>query len=194
MNTDYQLISQIVGQYPILDFLAVFFARYLPYVIGLVMILVLLLMKSPVERLKNFLFWIFATILTSGIIVPLIHYFFFRPRPFVVYSTEPLISMSETAASFPSAHATFFFTLATVVFFALGRKWGAWLFGVAAVISLARVYVGVHFLLDVFAGAVIGFLVTLIVWLIFDSFYRRISAVESQGDDTADLSLKEEEN
>lgn len=178
MNTDYQLIAQLVGKYPLLDFLAVFFAKYLPYVVVLVFVLVLLLMQSKYERLKILLFWFFSMILTSGIIGPVIHYFFFRPRPFVVYDTIPLITMDAAMASFPSSHTIFFFTLASVVFLGISRKWGSWLFGVAVLIGLARVYVGVHFLLDILGGAVIGFLVPLIVWLIFDKFWKRDALVD----------------
>ncbi|PIR88016.1 MAG: hypothetical protein COU10_01480 [Candidatus Harrisonbacteria bacterium CG10_big_fil_rev_8_21_14_0_10_45_28] len=186
MNTDYQLIAQLVGRYPLLDFLAVFLARYLPYVVVLVFVLVLFLMHSRYERLKISLFWIFSMILTSGIIGPLIHHFFFRPRPFVVYDTLPLITMDPAMASFPSSHTIFFFTLATVIFFGLSRKWGGWLFVIATFIGLARVYVGVHFLLDILGGAVIGFLVPLIVWLIFDKFWRREVPVDAPDVELAD--------
>jgi len=61
--------------------------------------------------------------------------------------------------SFPSGHATRAFMLALMAL-ALGPTW----FGVivlvwAPLVSLARVYVGVHYLSDVLAGALLGLLI-----------------------------------
>jgi len=174
MGTDYQLISQLAGKYPILDFIAIFFAQYLPWLVGFVFVLTLLLKKSHYDRLRIGFFWILSMILASGIISPLIHYFFFRPRPFVAFGTNPLIAMAADAASFPSGHTIFFFTLATVAWLSMNKKWGAWLMVVAVLIGLARVYVGVHFLLDILGGAVIGFLVPVIVKLVLEASGFRV--------------------
>jgi len=57
--------------------------------------------------------------------------------------------------SFPSGHATTSFACATVLAFALPR-FRVPLYLLAAAIAWSRVYVGVHYPLDVFAGAVLG--------------------------------------
>lgn len=74
---------------------------------------------------------------------------------------EPLVSLPETS-SFPSGHATVAFACATVLALAVPRlRWP--LFALAAVIAFSRVYVGVHYPLDVVAGAALGVLIGFVV-------------------------------
>ncbi|MEY4917538.1 MAG: hypothetical protein RL616_1451, partial [Verrucomicrobiota bacterium] len=57
--------------------------------------------------------------------------------------------------SFPSAHAGNWFAMATVAFFFYRRS--AWfMFPLAAAVAFSRVYCGVHFPIDVTAGAILG--------------------------------------
>jgi undecaprenyl-diphosphatase len=57
--------------------------------------------------------------------------------------------------SFPSAHAMNFFAQATLFTFLYRRHW-PWFFGIATAVAFSRVYVGVHYPLDVTAGALLG--------------------------------------
>jgi len=84
--------------------------------------------------------------------------------------------------SFTSSHATNHFAIATFLSLILGflkRKWITWaLFAWAASIAYGQVYVGVHYPLDVVAGAalgsLIGFSFKLLYWWINDSEQWRI--------------------
>ncbi|MBA2384586.1 MAG: phosphatase PAP2 family protein [Actinobacteria bacterium] len=67
---------------------------------------------------------------------------------------EPLVRLPGTH-SFPSGHATVSFACATVLALAVPRLRYP-LYALAALISWSRVYVGVHYPLDVLAGAVLG--------------------------------------
>ncbi len=61
--------------------------------------------------------------------------------------------------SFTSSHATNHFAVAVFVFLTWGRLWGRWRWLLpvwAASIALGQVYVGVHYPLDVTAGALLG--------------------------------------
>lgn len=88
-------------------------------------------------------------------------HFFYRDRPFVAHSVIQLIKHAENA-SFPSDHAMGAFAIATT-FWLYKRKSGiAWLI-LAGCIALSRVWTGVHYPLDVIAGAVIGAAAALVI-------------------------------
>jgi undecaprenyl-diphosphatase len=78
-----------------------------------------------------------------------------RPRPFIAEpEPEPLMETSLDL-SLPSGHAATSFAGATIL--ALARPRAAVpLYVLAALIAWSRVYVGVHYPLDVVAGAILG--------------------------------------
>ncbi|MFI5163144.1 MAG: phosphatase PAP2 family protein [Sphingobacteriales bacterium] len=75
-----------------------------------------------------------------------------------------------TGYSFPSAHASNHFAIAACLCFIFGRRWRwIWFWAIlwAALVCFAQVYVGVHYPIDVLAGAIFGFLVGWLVSLLF---------------------------
>ncbi len=85
----------------------------------------------------------------------------------------PLISQSSKEASFPSGHATFYFALATIVYF-YNKKVGIWFFIVSFFIAVARVFVGVHWPSDILAGALLGILMGYILNWLFRNHAHKI--------------------
>ncbi len=79
-------------------------------------------------------------------------------RPPVRYaSPDPLVRVPGDH-SFPSGHTATSFAAALVLARAFPRR--AWLFyALAAAIGFSRIYVGVHYPIDVFGGALLGLLV-----------------------------------
>jgi len=157
MNFDYwlfQKINSLVGQQPISDKIGIFFAEYLPYLIAAG---ALALIIYWVVRNKNWkVLWqaISAPILSRGIITEGIRFFWHRPRPFISHSTNLLLN-HDNSGSFPSGHMTFIFALAAVVYF-YNKKIGWLLFVLSFLAGLARVFVGVHYPLDILGGIIIG--------------------------------------
>ncbi len=82
-----------------------------------------------------------------------------RPRP--VLEGLPPLGGAPSSLSFPSAHATSAFAVATAM--TRVEPWGALAFALALALALGRPYLGMHYPSDVVAGAVLGVLLGLIV-------------------------------
>ena len=105
------------------------------------------------RRVRPMAAWqvLLALLVGGGILKPLIH----SPRPYTVDPHARVIGARPGDYSFPSGHAATSFAAAV----ALARAWPggrvAW-FVLAALIALSRVYLGVHFPIDVAGGILIG--------------------------------------
>ena len=78
-----------------------------------------------------------------------------RERPSDLYAAPKPLVHAPHDGSFPSGHATVGFACATTLAFYAPRAAPAF-FLLAAAIAWSRVYVGVHYPLDVLGGAVLG--------------------------------------
>lgn len=123
---------------------------------------------------KSAVISIIAVALASLVIVSLLNYFFDRLRPFEVLDTN-LLFYKPTDPSFPSNSTVVAFSLATSVFLA-NKKVGIVALTLSAFYGLMRIFVGVHFPLDVLTGAIIG-IVVVFVLNTFDIFLMRIVLV-----------------
>jgi membrane-associated phospholipid phosphatase len=80
-----------------------------------------------------------------------------RPPQMLPADTFHLIGPDWGQHAFPSGHAAMIFILAGVFVFTISQKWLRWpLIAFASLIALSRVVVGVHWPLDILAGAAIG--------------------------------------
>ena len=80
---------------------------------------------------------------------------FARTRPPYALDSVRLLVDTTRSFSFPSAHATNSFAVASFVS-SFYRRPRVWLYVVAALVAYSRVYVGVHYPADVLAGAALG--------------------------------------
>ncbi len=103
----------------------------------------------------------FADLTSDQIIKPMVQ----RVRPCrdqVVSQTDIIRVGCGTGYSFPSIHAADHFATAFFMILIFRKKWRwIWFWGIlwAGVICFAQVYVGVHYPIDVFCGAIYGMLV-----------------------------------
>lgn len=107
------------------------------------------------------------TLITFPILVLLIkitHIFIVQQRPFVEYDILPLVAPLKDT-SFPSRHASIMFTIAISYIF-YKSKWSPLLLFLATWVGISRIYVGVHYPIDMAGGVAFGFLSVLISWKI----------------------------
>lgn len=160
------------------DWLGVFFAQYLPYVIGIAFIIFIVRERTWKKKMWLVLTAALTALLSRGFFTTLIRFWYERPRPFEALGIEPLLIKNSPA--FPSGHAAFFFALAWMVW-RLNKKWGYWFMGAAALNGLARVFVGIHWVSDILGG----FLVATLSFFIVERFLKLTappSATEKTGE------------
>ncbi len=147
-------------RYPLLDIVGVFFAEYLAYFLVAAFFVLLYYEKEWPRRFYLFAEGAIAVMLSRGLVTEIIRFFSHHLRPFDAIGIKPLIP--ESGWSFPSGHMTFYFALAMVVWYT-NRKWGQWFLVLTAIMGIARIYVGVHWPLDILGGAAIGVLSAVVV-------------------------------
>ncbi|GAB2727727.1 undecaprenyl-diphosphatase [Halomonas garicola] len=163
------LINRYAGQHDLLDTLAIAAAEVMPYVFMLV--LATLWFSPEPARKKASLKAGGAVLLGLGASYA-VSLFYFHPRPFAGDLGLGLLSHAPDA-SFPSDHTTFLFAIAFVLAIeARTRAIGAVLLGLSAMGGLARVFVGVHFPLDIAGAALFGLAAATAVQLCNDGASR----------------------
>ncbi|MGC5699414.1 undecaprenyl-diphosphatase [Pseudomonas sp. NFXW11] len=85
----------------------------------------------------------------------LIRELWFHPRPFMLGLGQNFLAHAP-GASFPSDHASGMFAMAFALLLVNLRKTGLVLLALALLVSWARVYLGVHFPLDILGGCLVG--------------------------------------
>jgi undecaprenyl-diphosphatase len=185
MEFGFDFIHQLADTSKILNGVAIFFAQYLPYVLSVFFVIALFTRKQWRDRLHLLFFTLLSLFLSVGLVKELINHFFITARPFVERGFTPLFNVYP-GPSFPSGHALFFFTLATVIFLQMSARWGIVAYILAILIGIARVFAGVHYPLDIVGGAVIGLLVPLIVRAIIPNPMPREEFVEPK-EDSSDI-------
>lgn len=144
-------IFNLNGQNAILDKLMLFGATDLIYLTLAIMFI--LGIKGRIREKKSFLLIILA-LPVAVLLIKIIHLFFYESRPFVAFNFPPVTPESQDA-SFPSRHAT----ISAVIAFAYTyckSKWALLFLPIMVWIDLSRIYVGVHYPLDIIGGFAVG--------------------------------------
>jgi len=112
--------------------------------------------------------------LCNSVLKPLVG----RTRPCNVLENVRLLVNCTRSFSFPSSHATNIFTGTLLLSFVYPKLKIA-LFPLAVIVAYSRVYVGVHYPLDVLAGAILGVFCALAIMGLFGMFSRRFPEVRA---------------
>ena len=89
-----------------------------------------------------------------------------RTRPYEVIEGLTYLVKKPVDYSFPSGHTGTSFATAVVLFLSFPKKYSFWFLVLAVLIGFSRLYVGVHYPTDVLAGAIIGTLIAVCVYLV----------------------------
>jgi undecaprenyl-diphosphatase len=131
---------------------------------GAIWLVIAAVMAAWIPRLQPAAWQVVLALLLSHVIVedvvkPIVG----RARPFVAQPAITVVGEYRPSTySFPSGHAAQSFAAAMVLASALPRR-KVWWFALAAIIAFARIYIGVHYPLDVAVGTIVGLAVGVVV-------------------------------
>lgn len=144
-------IYGLAGRSIFLDTLMRFGAEPLIYIM-ILLILVLGIIGKTNDK-KAFLL-LFIALPAAFLLIKTIHLFFFEQRPFVAFNFIPLVN-ENADASFASRHATIASVIA-LSFAYFRSKRSLLLLFIMFWVGISRVYVGVHYPLDIVGGFTVG--------------------------------------
>lgn len=109
-----------------------------------------------------------------------------RTRPYELIEGLRLIGKAATDASFPSGHTAASFASAVAMFPNLKKRYGVPLLILALLISLSRVYIGIHYPSDIVGGFVsglfLGIMANVIGNLVIAKLQRRKASATSESE------------
>ena len=159
----FQIINNLAGRWNGLDLIGIFCAKYLLWAMMIAVLGFLVIYKDKAEQkthLKVTVKTFFAAFLGYFLKIA-IQFFYVRPRPFVSHEVMQLIDKSADP-SFPSGHTVLAFAIAFSIWF-YNKKLGSIFLLLALLVGLGRIYVGVHYPLDVLGGVLVGALSAFVV-------------------------------
>jgi len=139
------------------------------------------------EKAKKAAILCFLAVMLSFFANEVLKIIFERPRPYVVHYGVNLLGgigstvFSLTNYSFPSGHSAVIFAVCTI----FGKKYGhiSLFMALACLVGFSRIYLGVHYPLDVIFGALFGISVSLLILRyeneIFNGFEELINKIKS---------------
>lgn len=155
------LIFNLSRRFAVLDQLMIFAAVYVIYLAALLTIL--LTLKGGTKEKKASLLIILGMPI-AFLLVNLIHLIVSKPRPFVVFNLSPLMT-EPTYYSFPSIHTTIMAVIAFSYTYFKSR-WSVLFLPLMLWVGVSRIFVGVHYPLDILGGITVGILAIFISLMI----------------------------
>lgn len=153
-----------------MEFLVIFAAKYLIFLLGLVWAFSLL--SIPRTKLKFYFIFIILAFVLALIGAKVLGLLYNNPRPFVVDGIRPLVEHGPDNG-FPSGHTLFSMLFATTVF-SFNRKLGVVLGIFALVVGLGRVLAHVHHPVDILASVLLTISVTYFAWILVKKYSQKI--------------------
>jgi len=161
------------------DFLMPFITEFKNWrILFFLIMLAMLIFGRKKERIAVVLLLIVLAVADSSVNL-LLKSWIGRVRPCNVFPQVHLLAGCSHSGSFPSSHAANIFAAGTILTFIYRRVWLIWL-AIAVTVSFSRIYVGVHYPLDVVGGAFYGILLSAVILFVSKSIFRMQSLSESK--------------
>jgi undecaprenyl-diphosphatase len=151
-------INDSAGKVGAFDALMKLSANDLVYAVPVLLLMLWFIPATNRALNQRLAFAIFAAVLFSLGLASGLGHLYHEARPFVSDSSTKLLVSHSSDNSFPSEHAVFIFSVAGVVVW-WHRKLGLALLWAALLVGVARIYVGVHWPLDIVTSALVGLVV-----------------------------------
>ncbi len=151
-------------QNPVLDILMPAITELGSFVfITILLVIIFLIAKfKSKEEMKNIILICIVSVLFVGLITLILKYIVNEPRPFMALSNVHLLVVEDDLRSFPSGHTATIFSLITCLTLNIKeyvkhyKAVSCILVVYGIIIGFSRIYVGVHYPIDVIFGAAIG--------------------------------------
>jgi undecaprenyl-diphosphatase len=158
----FRFINGAAGQSPWLDQFFVFVTHYFVYaLVGVSLIWFFIIrprretgLREKFSTYRQALLLALSLLLTWGV-VEVIKGFVAFPRPLQLIDGVHSLVLFGSYDSFPSAHTAVAFAAASFVY-QYSRTTGVSMYALALLVGVSRIFVGVHFPLDVLVGALLG--------------------------------------
>jgi undecaprenyl-diphosphatase len=152
-------INGLAGRIPAVDEFFKGFSNdyFVPVLACLVLVWLWFSSRDGVQREQNQRAIITAIISIglASLIMAIVNHYYFRPRPFNELPEINLVYYPPHDSSFPANFTAVVFALAFPIFFK-NKLYGSILIVLAVISSFGRIYMGVHYPLDILAGLAIG--------------------------------------
>lgn len=152
---------------------AIVCADFLIYLVPL--LLVYLWFWGGERERKSALFAVLVALIALGL-AQVLGMLFPHPRPFMVGIGHTLIP-HVADSSFPSDHATFFSAIGVSLWFMSQRFWAVLVLMMGLVVVWSRLYLGVHFPMDMMGAFVLSAMTSFVllpIWKLFESWIYRM--------------------
>jgi len=152
---DESLFLQLSSPHVPLDGVMVYVSTYGQWAFwGLLVVLLWVFGRKGEKRMAFILVVTFIVAFLAGELLKSVQ---FRPRPYDVLTGVRLLVTPSVNSSFPSGHALIVSAGAVASWLIVkGKRYAAPMIVEAALVCYSRIYVGVHFPLDVLAGCILG--------------------------------------
>jgi undecaprenyl-diphosphatase len=151
---------------PTLDVVLPFVTDARHYTLLFVIAAIILVVLGRLDGFRFLILAVVSVMVADAISSYIIKHVIIRPRPCITLEGVRLLVGCTDSPSFPSNHAVNATVLATLVTLYMPRLWFPAI-ALAILVGYSRVYVGVHYPLDVLLGGLLGLVVALVLsWIL----------------------------